>query len=177
VETGSPVVIEGTRFVLRPHRPGDEASLARHANNRKIWRNLRDGFPHPYTLEAAKDWIRQSVEAPAPYLTSAIVVDDEVIGGIGLVAREDVYSHTAEVGYWLSEAYWGRGIATEAVCLIVRHAFDELHLARLEAGVFAWNPASARVLEKNGFRLDARLENRIYKDGEFTDELLYSRLP
>lgn len=128
-------------------------------------------------MEAAVDWVRQTVEEPIPYLTHAIVADSEVIGGAGLIAKKDVYSRTAEVGYWLSEEYWGRGIATEAVGHIVRHAFDTLKLARLEAGVFAWNPASARVLEKNGFRLEGRLENRIYKDGEFTDELLYSRLP
>jgi RimJ/RimL family protein N-acetyltransferase len=171
------MIIEGSQFTLRAYREGDEPSLVKHANNRNVWRNLADLFPHPYTIEAAKEWVQRNVNEPIPHATLAIAINDEVVGGIGLMAKDDVYARTAEVGYWLSEAHWGRGIATEAVGLIVRYAFDELNLARLEAGVFAWNPASARVLEKNGFTLEARLKNRIYKNGTFTDELLYSRLP
>jgi len=170
-------MIEGSQFTLRPYRAGDEAALIHHADNRNVWRNLADMFPHPYTMEAAEEWVRRNVSDPISHLSLAIAIEDEVVGGIGVMAKDDVYVRTAEVGYWLSEAHWGRGIATEAVGLVVEHAFSDLGLARLEAGVFAWNPASARVLEKNGFTLEARLKNRIFKDGQLTDELLYARLP
>ena len=171
------MIIAGSQFMLRAYRVGDEPALVRHANNRNVWRNLADMFPHPYTPDAAREWVQRNVNDPIPHLSLAIAVDDEVVGGIGVMQKDDVYARTAEVGYWLSESYWGRGIATEALGLIVDHAFSNLGLARLEAGVFAWNPASARVLEKNGFTLEARLKNRIYKDGELVDELLYARCP
>jgi RimJ/RimL family protein N-acetyltransferase len=171
------MIIEGSQFILRPYRVGDEAALVRHADNWNVWRNLAEVFPHPYTMKAAKDWIQRNLDDAVPHLSLAITVDDEVVGGIGVMAKNDVYVRMGEVGYWLSEAYWGRGIATEAVGLVVRYAFDELKLARLEAGVFDWNPASARVLEKNGFTLEATLKNRIFKDGQLTNELLYGRLP
>lgn len=171
------MIIEGSQFTLRPYRVGDETALVRHGNNRNVWRNLADMFPHPYTMKAAQDWVQRNVNDGIPHLSLAITVNDEVVGGIGVMAKDDVYSRTAELGYWLGVDYWGRGIATEAVELVVQHAFNVLKLARLEAGVFAWNPASARVLEKNGFILEARLKNRVFKDGEFTDELLYARLP
>ncbi len=145
--------IEGSQFVLRPYRAGDEASLVRHANNRDIWRNLADMFPHPYTMESAKEWVQLNVNHPIAHFSLAITIDDEVVGGIGVTAKDDVYSKTAEVGYWLSEDHWGRGIATEALGLIVEHAFNEFGLARLEAGVFAWNPKSGGVLENNVFTL------------------------
>ncbi len=171
------MIMEGSQFTLRPYRHGDETSLVRHANNRNVSRNLADLFPYPYTMESAKEWVALNVNNPITHLSLAIAIEDEVVGGIGLTAKDDVFAQTAEVGYWLSEEHWGRGIATEALGLVVQHAFNDLGLARLEAGVFAWNPKSARVLEKNGFTLEARLKNRIYKDGQFVDELLYARLP
>jgi len=171
------MIIEGSRVTLRSYRVGDETALVRHADNRNVWRNLAEVFPHPYTMEAAREWIRRNLDNAVPHLSLAITIEDEVVGGIGVMAKDDVYVRTAEVGYWLSEDYWGRGIATEAVALVVEYAFGQLKLARLEAGVFAWNPASARVLEKNGFTLEATLKDRIFKDGQLTDELLYARLP
>jgi [ribosomal protein S5]-alanine N-acetyltransferase len=170
-------IITGSQFKLRPFREGDEPALVRHADNRNVWRNLADLFPHPYTFEAAEAWVRLNIDTPIDHLSLAIAVDDEVVGAIGLTAKDDVHRKTAEIGYWLSEAYWGRGIASEAVGLIVEYGFQALDLARIEAAVFPWNPASARVLEKNGFAFEARLKHRVFKDGELVDELMYARFP
>ena len=163
------------RCTLRPWRVGDEASLQRHANNRKIWINMRDLFPHPYTLEDARWWIETGSRAD-DLVSWAIVVDGEVIGGFGLMLKSDVDRRTAALGYWLGEAYWGRGIATEALRAVTDWAFANLDLVRLEAGVFAWNPASARVLEKAGYTLEVRQPNAVTKDGRTIDRLLYARL-
>jgi RimJ/RimL family protein N-acetyltransferase len=160
---------------LRPWRPGDEASLVRHANNRNVWRNLRDLFPSPYTLADARRWIAHTATRPAD-TAFAVVVEGEAAGGIDFRLGEDVFLGTAEVGYWLGETYWGRGIMTEAVRALTAHAFARLALRRVEADVFAWNPASARVLEKAGFRLEGRFRNCVLKDGKVTDRLVYARL-
>ena len=163
------------RSALRPWRRGDEASLVRHANNRRVWINLVDLFPHPYTLDAARWWIETGSRMEGR-VAFAIVVDGEAAGGIGLERGGDVYRGTAEIGYWLGEAHWGRGIATEALRAVTSWAFATLDLVRLEAGVFEWNPASARVLEKAGYTLEARHRKAVTKDGRTIDRLLYARL-
>lgn len=170
------MLYEGAGFVIRPYKRGDEPALARHANNRAIWRNLRDRFPFPYTIDDARRWVAFNVASELPHLSFAIAVGDEVVGAVGVQLNDDVYTRTGEIGYWLSQAYWGQGIATEAVKFIAGYGFLTLDMARLEASVFGWNPASARVLEKNEFVCEARLKSRIFKDGEFTDELIYARL-
>ena len=98
---------------VRSWRTSDAESLLRHANNRNIWLNLRDAFPHPYTKHDARAYIR-SVRDRSPETTFAIAVDDEAVGSIGFVLRSDVERVSAEIGYWLAEPFWGRGIATEA---------------------------------------------------------------
>lgn len=167
--------IPGQEVLLRRWRTGDEASLARHADNRAIWRNLRDTFPHPYRLEDAQRWIASQAELDPPY-HFAIVVDGEAAGGIGLVPGVDVARYTAEIGYWLGEPFWGRGIATEALRVVTGWAFTRLNLIRLEAGAFEWNLASARVLEKAGYHLEARQRMAVTKDGVTVDRLVYVRL-
>ncbi len=162
-----------TRCIIRSWRPGDEASLVRHANNRNVWRNLRDEFPHPYTPADAAEWIRKATGA-SPETAFAIAVDGAAVGGIGLRLGHDVYRRSAEIGYWLGEAYWGRGIATEAVHAMTDYGFARFDLARLWAGVFESNPASTRVLEKAGYELEARLRQSVTKDGQTMDELLYA---
>lgn len=158
---------------IREWRTGDAESLVRYANNRNIWRNLRDRFPHPYTIDDATSWIgRCVVESPAVNL--AIATPDEAIGAIGVVLRTDVESRSAEIGYWLGEPFWGRGIATSAVRAVADYAFSTFDLVRLDAVVFGWNAASARVLEKAGFTLEGRQESAVFKDGEFTDGLMYA---
>jgi RimJ/RimL family protein N-acetyltransferase len=147
--------------------------LVRNANDRRVWRNLRDEFPHPYTREDATDWIRRASGA-IPQTAFAIVVGELAVGGIGLRLREDVYRRSAEIGYWLGREHWGRGITSEAVQALTEWAFPTFDLCRIFAGVFEWNLASMRVLEKAGFRLEGRLRKAIVKDGETVDELLYA---
>lgn len=162
-----------SKSVLRAWKPGDEPSLVRHANSRTIWRNLRDAFPQPYTLADAKRWIE--VANPATPITNfAIVVDGAAVGAIGLVLREDVFRRSAEIGYWLGEAFWGRGIVTEAVRAVTDYAFETFDLCRVYAGVFEWNPASMRVLEKAGYEFECRMKKSVTKDGETIDEFIYA---
>jgi [ribosomal protein S5]-alanine N-acetyltransferase len=162
-----------SKSTLRPWKPGDEESLVRHANNRKIWRNLRDAFPHPYTLADAKQWIE--IAGPTtPATNLAIVVEGAAAGGIGLVLKDDVFHRSAEIGYWLGEEFWGRGIVTEAVRAVTDYAFATFDLCRVYAGVFEWNPASMRVLEKAGYEFECRMRKSVTKDGEIIDELIYA---
>jgi [ribosomal protein S5]-alanine N-acetyltransferase len=158
---------------LRDWRRGDETSLALHANNYKIWRNVRDRFPHPYSLEDAERWIEHARNED-PLTNFAIVVEGAAVGGIGLIFHGDIYHRSAELGYWLGEAYWGRGLATEAVSGVVEWGFANFDIARIYAGVLAWNPASARVLEKAGFQFEARLRRAVTKEGVTMDELMYA---
>ncbi|TAK06363.1 MAG: N-acetyltransferase [Candidatus Manganitrophaceae bacterium] len=159
--------------MLREWLPGDEASLALHANNRNIWINLRDRFPHPYTRADARRWIRLA-SVITPQTQFAMVVDGAAVGGIGFDIRRDVFRRSAEIGYWLGEPFWGRGITTEAVRAVTEYAFKNFDLCRIEAGVFEWNLASMRVLEKAGFECEARLKKSVTKDGITVDQLIYA---
>lgn len=170
---GRNLELELAKSTLRPWRPGDEASLVRHANNRAIWRNLRDAFPHPYTFADARNWIR--IANPSmPIANFAIVVEGAAVGGIGLVLKDDVFRRSAEIGYWLGEEYWGRGIVTEAVRAVTDYAFATFDICRVYAGVFEWNPASMRVLEKSGYEFECRMKKSVTKDRETIDELIYA---
>jgi RimJ/RimL family protein N-acetyltransferase len=160
---------------LRSWRLGDEPSLVHHANNYKIWRNVRDQFPHPYTWQDAEWWVGHAGHE-RPVSNFAIDVEGEAVGGIGLVAKEDIYRCSAEIGYWLSEEHWGRGVMTEAVRAATTYGFKQFKVQRIYAGVLEWNPASMRVLEKAGFRFEARLRNAIVKEGHVMDEMIYAAL-
>ena len=172
------MILHLPKLTLRPFLPSDVESLARHANNRRIWQNLRDGFPHPYTKGDAERWVAHAASMTEPQGVFAIVIDELVAGGIGVhrLDKDPVYRDTAELGYWLAEPYWGRGLMTEAVRAVTRSAFDELSLFRIEAGVFGWNVSSVRVLEKTGYSFEGRLRKQVFKDGQRVDVLLYSRL-
>lgn len=163
----------GARCTLRPWHPGDAEALAVYANNEKIARNLRDRFPHPYTLRDAKAFI-QSCANVRPPLSCAIVVDRDAIGGIGISPGSDVERFSAEIGYWLGEPFWGRGITTEAVQLMSAYAFDSCRLLRLFAVPFADNLASTRVLEKAGYTREAILRSSAVKAGTVRDQALYA---
>ena len=165
--------LELAHAAIRPFARGDEASIARNANSRTVWRNLRDRFPHPYTLGDAHNWI-EFLEASRPVTDWAIEVGGEAVGGIGITLQPDVFRRSAEIGYWLGEAHWGRGIATDALRATTEYVFAKFDLCRLYAGVFAWNPASARVLEKAGYAFEGRLRRAVVKDGETVDQLLYA---
>ncbi len=133
---------------------------------------MRDAFPHPYTPDAADRFLQGAVHNPLN-LFFAIEVDGEAVGGIGVHYFDDVYQQTAEIGYWLSESYWGQGIISDAIRTIVPVAFASHNTIRIQAGVFSNNPASMRVLEKNGFYLEAVRKNAILKLGQTLDEHLY----
>jgi RimJ/RimL family protein N-acetyltransferase len=167
------VQIQLSRCTLRPWRAGDRDSLVRHADNRNVWLNMRDRFPHPYTAADARAWIKRS-SAERPFTTLAIEVDGAAVGGVGIQPGTDVFRRSAEIGYWLGEPFWGRGIATEALRAMTAYAFERFDICRLEAGVFDWNPASARVLEKNGYVLEGRARLGVIKDGRMGDRLLYA---
>lgn len=160
-------------FKLREWQSGDEPSLVRHANNRKIWINLRDAFPQPYTMEDAVHWVNRAGN-DEPLTNFAIVVDGEAAGGIGIVLQSDVFRRSAEIGYWLGEDYWGRGIVTQAVREVTEYAFSKFDLCRIYAGVFEWNPASMKVLEKCGYQLEARMKKAITKDGKTIDDFIFA---
>jgi [ribosomal protein S5]-alanine N-acetyltransferase len=160
---------------LRPWRDGDEASLVHHANNIKIWENVRDHFPYPYTMEEARRWLFHASTALADKVF-AIEINGNAVGSIGLVSQEDVYRKSMEIGYWLGEEFWGRGIITEAVGAVTEYGFHQFDIVRIFADIFEWNMASARVLEKNGYRFEARLKNAVFKNRRLADVLIYSIL-
>jgi [ribosomal protein S5]-alanine N-acetyltransferase len=158
---------------VRSWRPDDLGSLVANADNRNIWLNLRDRFPHPYTRRAGREFIRLAM-SQRPETMFAIAVDDEAVGGIGFTVLTDVERVSAEIGYWLGELYWGRGFVTEALVAITRYAIDTCGLTRVYALPFASNKASCRVLEKAGYTLEARLRRSAIKDGQIVDQLQYS---
>ena len=171
----TPIDLGVAGAVVRPYRAGDEASLAHHANNRKVWINLRDRFPHPYTLSDAERWIAM-VATQQPETNFALAIGDQAVGGIGFELKSDVDRRTADIGYWLGEAYWGKGVMTAAVKAMTEYAFATFDLCRLQAGIFAWNGASMRVLEKVGYSCEAQLRRAATKDGKTIDVYLYAML-
>jgi ribosomal-protein-alanine N-acetyltransferase len=162
-------------FMLRPWSPDDARSLVKHANNPKVAANLRDGFPHPYRLKDARNWL-EMVSENRDDIILAIVVKGEAAGGIGLHGLRDVYRYNCEIGYWLSEQYWGMGIMSDAVGMMVDHAFLKTRWIRLFATVYEHNLSSMRVLEKNGFTREAIHRKAVMKGGILLDEHLYSLL-
>ena len=159
--------------MLRPWAPGDEPSLVRHASNYKIWRNLRDGFPHPYTLTDAQEWI-SFTQQQSPQTFFAIEVGGEAVGSVGLVPKSDIERVSAEIGYWLGEAVWGKGIATAAVRALSTYGLKELGLTRIFAVPLIRSTASIRVLEKAGYIREAVLRRSAIKEGIVLDQVLYA---
>jgi RimJ/RimL family protein N-acetyltransferase len=167
------MILQGEGFLLREWQTGDEASLQKHANNPKVPLFLRDRFPHPYTFDDAKFWI--NLAQNQPQLTNfAIIINDEACGGIGIELMNGESRVTAEIGYWLGEEHWGKGLMPEAVKLITKYAFEHFPLERLEAGVYDKNTASMRVLEKAGFVKEAILRRSVIKNDEVMDKHLYA---
>jgi RimJ/RimL family protein N-acetyltransferase len=161
--------------LLREWSRGDEPSLVRHANNRDVWVNLRDSFPFPYTIGDAKSWIRLA-STQALNQVFAIDVGGFAIGAIGLRPGEDIARFSAEIGYWLGEEYWNRGIATEAVKAVTEYGFHTLGMTRIHAAVFAWNAASMKVLEKAGYTREGVLKSSAFKDRQLIDQVLFARI-
>lgn len=163
------------RSAVRSWQPEDAPALAHHANNAKIAQRLRDRFPHPYTLTDAQHFIAQAL-AREPQTEFAIEVEGQAVGGIGLVLGTDIDRLSAELGYWLGETYWGRGIASDAVRVFVDDAFTRFGLVRIFSLTFADNAASIRVLEKSGFVCEGHLRRSAVKDGHIVDQVLYARV-
>ena len=145
------------------------------ANDISVWRNLRDAFPHPYTLEHARVFIEHTLsQAPTPH--RAIVVDGLAVGTIGLKLGTDVERVSAELGYWLGAPYRGRGIMTEAIRAFSDEAFETFSLSRIFALPFAHNVASCRALEKGGYALEGVLRRSCIKEGQILDQHQYARV-
>jgi RimJ/RimL family protein N-acetyltransferase len=160
--------------ILRPWQSSDKTSLIRHANNKNVSRNLRDRFPYPYTDADANAFLAVRAAPKSRDFVYAIVVGGEAVGGIGVHPRKDVECHSAEIGYWLGEDFWGRGITTAAVRKLSQHVLRESDIYRIFATVFASNPASARVLEKAGFVREGLMSRAVLKDGMLIDAALYA---
>ena len=167
--------LKGDRCVVRPWRMEDAESVVRHANNINVARQLRDRFPHPYTRANASAFLKAATSAPEPS-NLAIDVGGEAVGAVGYVPGIDVERFSAEIGYWLGEAHWGRGIATAAGRSMLQHLAADGRFVRLEAPVFEWNPASMRVLDKLGSVREAVKRNSVTKDGCLIDSVLYTYL-
>ena len=166
-----------TEVTLRPWREGDENSIARYADNAKIAANLRDVFPWPYSRQDAVDFVAGCVQNEGRgQLCRAIEMDGEAVGSISLTLGTDVYRRSAELGYFLGEPFWGRGLMTAAVAAMCREGFGTWDIVRIYAEVYARNTASHRVLEKAGFSLEGTLRRSVYKNGEMLDSCIYALL-
>lgn len=166
---------DSARPVVRHWRASDRESLLRFANNRNVSQNLLDRFPYPYTAADADFWLGRTAGNPDS-TDWAIEVEGMAVGGIGVRPAEGGPATTGHFGYWLGEPFWGRGIMTRAVRLVADHALQRLGYQRLEAPVFARNPASMRVLEKCGFRRGDGPKGATIKGGQVIDTVLYVRL-
>ena len=175
-KTGSSQAVQPIKvksFRIRSWQYSDAESLAEYAHNFKIWINLKDAFPFPYTLDDAKDFIEKAKKRePESYF--AIDIDGEAAGSIGFVLHSDVKRVSAEIGYWLGEPFWGQGIMTNALKAVTEYAITTHQLSRVYAAPYEWNPASCRVLEKAGYALEARMKKSVIKDGKIIDQFLYA---
>jgi [ribosomal protein S5]-alanine N-acetyltransferase len=161
--------------VIRQWKNEDLQELVTQADNINVWNNLRNYFPHPYTEEHGKAWLEKVVDA-LPAINMAIEADGKLAGGIGLILNGDVYIKSAEIGYWVAEQNWGKGIATEAVRQMTEYAFYYFDLVRLYAEVFETNKASMRVLEKNGYYLEGVRRKAVFKNNILMDDYIWVKL-
>ncbi len=164
-----------TASILRPWTINDLPTLVQLANNPEIAKYLTNHFPHPYTEEDGKVFLEKTI-AEQPFNVFAITCDGQVAGSVGIFMQSDIHAKSAEVGYFVGEAYWGRGLAVAAVREIVEYGKKNWDIRRIYARPFGTNIRSKRVLEKAGFKLEACLKDSIYKNGKFEDELIYSIL-
>lgn len=164
-----------SKVQLRKLKFSDSSTMAQLANNKKICDNVRDGFGYPYTEKNAEEFIKRQSKSDMEKVF-AIDCDGELCGLIGLILQKDVYRKSAEIGYWVGEPFWGKGIATKAIELIVEYAIIELKLARVYAGAFEYNIGSMKVLERNGFQKEGTAKKAVFKNGKFWDEHRYALL-
>ena len=161
--------------ILRKWRLSDAKDLAASLNNEKILNNLRDGLPYPYTEKDARDYVSLMLSSDADSTVAyAITVDGKAIGSIGAFRQKNIHRQTAEIGYYLAEEYWGRGIMTEAIRQLCKIIFDTTDILRIYAEPFAYNTGSRRALEKAGFVFEGTMKNNAVKNGKVLDMALYS---
>ncbi|WP_066645260.1 GNAT family N-acetyltransferase [Christensenella timonensis] len=165
-------------FVLRQWKQADADSVARYINNKNVQRWLRDGLPFPYTREDAVSFIEDMCLAADPKrdIMLAVEAGGEAIGSIGVFTKDNIYCKSAELGYWLAEPFWRRGIMTRAVQKICTLAFETLDIVRIFAEPFAENAGSRKVLENTGFVLEGILRRSVYKEGRVQDSCMYALL-
>jgi [ribosomal protein S5]-alanine N-acetyltransferase len=168
--------IEFEGIVLRPWSINDATELALIADNNKIACNLRDGFPSPYSIQDAINWLNLIIPENFPPRFFALLVDNVLVGSIGIVTKTDIYRKNFEIGYFLAEDHWGKGIATKAIKAAASYAFTKFDINRIYAEPFADNKASRRALEKAGFILEATLKKNVIKNGIIKDSCIYSVL-
>lgn len=162
---------------IRKWEMSDARDLAEGLSNTKVQDNLRDGLPYPYTEQDGKDFISDMLAADEnETFTFAVTADSKVIGSIGVFRQQNIHRQTAELGYYIAEEYWGRGLMTEAVTQVCRHVFENSDIIRIYAEPFAYNAASCRVLEKAGFKYEGTLRDNAVKNGKVIDMKMYSLL-
>lgn len=170
------MILKGKLCILRPWVRDDIWELASLANNRKIFENLRDFFPHPYTYRDSATWVEYCIRNNDPVTHFAIESDHCLAGSAGITLLHDVYKKNAEIGYWLGEDFWNRGIITEAISLLIKYIFETFDATRIFAELYSGNIGSQRALEKNGFRREAFFRSNIFKMGKFRDSMIYALL-
>ena len=160
---------------IRKWKMEDAEQLKNAINNEKILDNLRDGIPYPYTIENAQEFITQTLNAPKDSQYSwAILVDNKVIGSVGVFRKDNIHYQTAEIGYYIAEEYWGKGIMTKVIKEVCDYIFKKTDIIRIFAEPFAYNIASCRVLEKAGFELEGTLRNNAVKKNKILDMKMYA---
>ncbi len=160
---------------IRPLELSDKMALAALANNKKVWDNLRDSIPHPYHEEDAAFFINLT-KKQNPQQSFGITYQGELCGVISLIIKKDVYKKSAEIGYWIGEPYWKKGIAIKAVAQITKYGFKKLNLVRIYAGVYEYNIASMKVLESNGYLKEGIFKKAVIKNDKIWDEHRYYKL-
>lgn len=165
------------RCRIRKWEMSDARDLAEGLSNTKVQDNLRDGLPYPYTEQDGKDFISDMLAADEnETFAFAVTADSKVIGSIGVFRQQNIHRQTAELGYYIAEEYWGRGLMTEAVTQVCRHVFENSDIIRIYAEPFAYNAASCRVLEKAGFKYEGTLRDNAVKNGKVINMKMYSLL-
>ena len=155
----------------------DAGNLAQMLNNQNILNNLRDGLAYPYTEKDAEEYIEAMLSSDrTKTFAFAITVNDKVVGSIGVFRCDNIHFRTAEMGYYIGEPYWGKGLGTSAVKQVCSYIFQNTDIIRIFAEPFAYNTASCRILEKAGFQFEGILRSNAVKNGKIIDMKMYSRI-
>ncbi len=169
------ITLQFDKYQIRQYQLTDVEDLVKYGNNYSVSKFLRDTFPYPYTKENAVQWI-EFVKSNNSTLSFVIATDQELIGGIGAIPHIDVHRFVAEVGFWLGEPFWNKGIITKALKIFCNYLFTNYNFNRLTANVFEGNDASIRVLEKTGFVLEGIQRKNVFKENKFVDHYIYGLL-